>query len=143
MFAMTDMLKFKITAIIVGVLLVALFGVVTYYKTQVWALESTVSSQRTQIGELETSVASFDAANKMLESSIQEQNLKIDTLLRKSSEASSSAAKSIAAAQIETNKWKEKYKNVLFAPPPPASDECADLSLAVDAYLKLRAEGGL
>lgn len=142
MFALTDVLKFKITAVISLVLLAVILGMFAYFKVQTTALENTISDQRTKIGALEVEVSTLTAANKAMEASVKEQNAKVDALLKDFRVASEFADKAIAKARADAGVWQEKYRKALTAP-TATSDECADLSSKVNAYLSLRIDGGL
>lgn len=142
MFPLTDVLKFKITAVVALVMAAALLGVFAYFKVQTTALKHTVSEQRERIGSLEVEVSTLTAANKAMAASVKEQNARVEKLLADFKVASSTADKAIAKAQAEAVAWKDKYRKVLTSP-PVSSDVCTDLSAKVNAYLSLRAEGGL
>ena len=142
MFPLTDVVKFKITAILALVMLAAFLGMVAYFKVQTTALEHTVSEQREKIGGLEVEVSALTAANKQMAAAVKDQNARVEKLVSDFKLASDAADRAIVKAQTDAAGWKAKYQKVLSAP-PVSSDECTDLSAKVNAYLSIRAEGGL
>lgn len=142
MFQLTDVLKFKIASVVALVLLAAFLGLFAYFKVQTAALEGTIDSQRKELGSLVVQVSTLTAANKAMEASVKEQNARVEMLLADFKVTSAAAEKAITKAQTEVAIWRTKYRAALTAPPVSA-DACADLSAKVNAYLTIRAEGGL
>lgn len=146
MFSLTDALKIKLFAGLAVVGVAAFVALLVYHGISVGLLradlklkQNTITQQETKISTLTGEIAQYKVTVDRLGLEIKDQNLKIDTMLSTAAQASKAAEAEIAKANAEASRWKTKLGKILDAP-PMSSDQCTDLALRVDAYLKVRME---